>query len=79
MFVHSIKHQQLQCENGLCRTRYALWRNKGQCNGKYIRDVCVFGVNDIENLLSLKYYFFANKLFIDYQTEAYACLMNRLL
>jgi hypothetical protein len=61
-------------------TRYAQWRGEGICHGKYIRDVCVFGVGDLAALSRrARTHMFANKLHIDYQPAAYHCLMQRAI
>lgn len=58
--------------------RYAIWKNnddKNLCGGKFIHDVCVFGVADVCRLTKLSH-FFANKFYLGYQSMAYKCLEN---
>lgn len=52
---------------------YASWGGKDKCHGKYVRGVCVFGVADLNELVSKKE-FFANKFYFDYQYFALDCL-----
>lgn len=46
---------------------------KPVCHGKYVRDVCVFGLGDLQRLVSVKE-LFANKFYHDYQPFALKCM-----
>uniref|UniRef100_A0A915JTN0 Uncharacterized protein n=1 Tax=Romanomermis culicivorax TaxID=13658 RepID=A0A915JTN0_ROMCU len=62
-------------------SRYVKWRDGNvQCHGKYVRDVCIFGVGDLANLISSdKTQFFANKFYTNYQTMAFYCMEKWML
>ncbi|XP_078331661.1 N-acetyllactosaminide beta-1,6-N-acetylglucosaminyl-transferase-like isoform X3 [Crassostrea virginica] len=47
--------------------------NPEPCRGKYVRDICVFGVGDLHSLV-LKKELFANKFYYDYQPYALICM-----
>ena len=50
---------------------YVSWG--GPCNGKFVRGICVFGVRDLQYLITKKS-FFANKFYLDYQPFTLDCL-----
>ncbi|KAK3089238.1 hypothetical protein FSP39_002035 [Pinctada imbricata] len=52
---------------------YAAWGGANPCHGKFVRGVCVFGVEDLNELVSKKE-LFLNKLYIDYQPLTMDCL-----
>lgn len=52
---------------------YAAWQGADKCHGKFVRDICIFGLEDLPYLVSLPY-LFANKFYIDYQPLAYECI-----
>ncbi|XP_071130399.1 beta-1,3-galactosyl-O-glycosyl-glycoprotein beta-1,6-N-acetylglucosaminyltransferase-like [Mytilus edulis] len=52
---------------------YASWGGRDRCHGKYVRGVCVFGVGDLNELVSKKE-LFANKFYPDFQYLALDCL-----
>ncbi|XP_062602549.1 beta-1,3-galactosyl-O-glycosyl-glycoprotein beta-1,6-N-acetylglucosaminyltransferase 3-like isoform X2 [Saccostrea cucullata] len=49
------------------------WQGSEDCHGKYVRDVCVFGIGDLNKLVSEKE-LFANKFYHDYQPLALQCM-----
>ncbi|XP_061197688.1 beta-1,3-galactosyl-O-glycosyl-glycoprotein beta-1,6-N-acetylglucosaminyltransferase 3-like [Saccostrea echinata] len=49
------------------------WQGSIDCHGKYVRDVCVFGIGDLNKLVSEKE-LFANKFYHDYQPLALQCM-----
>lgn len=51
---------------------YVVWRS-GSCAGKFIRNVCVFGLGDLQKLVKLPH-LFANKFYIDYQPLTLSCI-----
>ena len=58
-------------------TRYKLWFQK--ClSGKSVRNICIFGVNDLPNLMRKAYgrSLFANKFFWDFQPMAWDCMQE---
>ncbi|XP_048757689.2 beta-1,3-galactosyl-O-glycosyl-glycoprotein beta-1,6-N-acetylglucosaminyltransferase-like [Ostrea edulis] len=53
---------------------YTLWQMVHKdCHGKYVRDICVFGLGDLNRLVS-KRELFANKFHHDYQPLALQCM-----
>lgn len=61
--------------------RYSVWKtndDKNACGGKFVHDVCVFGVADVNKLTKITSHFFANKFHLGYQTMGYKCLENWL-
>lgn len=58
---------------------YAGWRENGDpCFGRWVRNICVFGIGDILYLTEKKH-LFANKFYIDQQPLALDCLEEWLL
>ena len=53
----------------------AVFANWGEetCHGKFVRGVCVFGAEDLPQLIHKKH-LFANKFYADYQPLALDCL-----
>ncbi|XP_062569797.1 beta-1,3-galactosyl-O-glycosyl-glycoprotein beta-1,6-N-acetylglucosaminyltransferase 3-like [Saccostrea cucullata] len=49
------------------------WKANKDCNGKYVHDVCVFGIWDINRVVSEKE-LFANKFHHDFQPLALQCM-----
>jgi hypothetical protein len=45
----------------------------GVCRGKYVNDICVFGLGDLNKLVSERE-LFANKFYHDYQPLALQCM-----
>ena len=43
------------------------------CHGKYVRDICIFGLGDLQTLVS-KQELFANKFYHNYQPFALMCM-----
>nr|XP_022304877.1 N-acetyllactosaminide beta-1,6-N-acetylglucosaminyl-transferase-like [Crassostrea virginica] len=57
-------------------TTSTTWQSPGpgvNCHGRYVRDICVFGLGDLQKLVSEKE-FFANKFYHDYQPYALKCM-----
>ncbi|XP_076075970.1 beta-1,3-galactosyl-O-glycosyl-glycoprotein beta-1,6-N-acetylglucosaminyltransferase-like [Mytilus galloprovincialis] len=52
---------------------YAAWDGTDQCNGKFVRDICIFGVGDLKELVTRKE-LFANKFYPDFQYLGLECL-----
>ena len=52
---------------------YVAWSRIDTCHGKIVRDVCIFGIQDISYLVTRKE-LFVNKLYFDYQYLALECL-----
>ncbi|VDI33892.1 N-acetylglucosaminyltransferase 3, mucin type [Mytilus galloprovincialis] len=52
---------------------YASWPPRDRCHGKIVREICIYGVGDLNELVSRKE-LFANKFYPDYQYMAMACL-----
>ncbi|KAK3089407.1 hypothetical protein FSP39_003388 [Pinctada imbricata] len=52
---------------------YAAWKGEGRCHGKIRHDVCVFGIGDLNELVSRKE-FFANKFYLDFQPLTLDCM-----
>ena len=52
---------------------YAAWAGVNKCHGKFVRDICIFGIEDLQDLVKLPY-LFANKFYIDYQPLTYKCI-----
>lgn len=52
---------------------YAAWDGTNQCQGKFVRDICIFGVGDLKELVSRKE-LFANKFYLDFQYLGLKCL-----
>ncbi|XP_053386183.1 beta-1,3-galactosyl-O-glycosyl-glycoprotein beta-1,6-N-acetylglucosaminyltransferase-like [Mercenaria mercenaria] len=52
---------------------FVKWGREGSCHGKFVRDVCVFGVGDLQ-ALTKKHHLFANKFHINYQRYALDCM-----
>lgn len=50
---------------------YVSWG--GPCHGKFVRGICIFGVGDLNQLVSRKE-LFANKFYPDYQYLAMDCI-----
>ena len=50
---------------------YVSWG--GPCHGKFVRVICIFGVGDLNQLVSRKE-LFANKCYLDYQYLAMDCI-----
>lgn len=64
-------------------SRYAVWRGTSgkpnkHCSGRYVRDVCIFGVKDVKYLTrpGSRKELFANKFYMDYQSAAFACMQE---
>ncbi|ESN93439.1 hypothetical protein HELRODRAFT_121944, partial [Helobdella robusta] len=51
---------------------YANW-GENSCSGKFVRSICVFGVDDVINLIDRRE-FFVNKFYHDYQPLALSCI-----
>ncbi|XP_052264525.1 beta-1,3-galactosyl-O-glycosyl-glycoprotein beta-1,6-N-acetylglucosaminyltransferase-like isoform X1 [Dreissena polymorpha] len=51
---------------------YAAWGGD-PCQGKFVRGVCIFGVGDLQELVS-KRHLFVNKFFLDYQPLGLDCI-----
>ncbi|XP_061192619.1 beta-1,3-galactosyl-O-glycosyl-glycoprotein beta-1,6-N-acetylglucosaminyltransferase 3-like [Saccostrea echinata] len=49
------------------------WNVERKCHGKYVHFICVFGIGDLNKLVSKKN-LFANKFYYDYQPLALQCL-----
>jgi hypothetical protein len=57
--------------------RYKVWDSTPKhCNGKFVREVCIFGVYDLPNMAK-SYDLFANKFYYYYQPMALNCLEER--
>ncbi|ESO83937.1 hypothetical protein LOTGIDRAFT_108047 [Lottia gigantea] len=56
---------------------FASWKGTDKCRGRWQRGVCVFGVGDLNYLISKKH-LFANKFVIDYQPLPMQCLSEWL-
>ena len=57
-------------------TTSTTWQSPGpgvNCHGRYVRNICVFGLRDLQKLVSEKE-FFANKFYHDYQPYALKCM-----
>ncbi|XP_045211843.1 beta-1,3-galactosyl-O-glycosyl-glycoprotein beta-1,6-N-acetylglucosaminyltransferase-like isoform X2 [Mercenaria mercenaria] len=52
---------------------FSIWGRRSPCQGKVVREVCVFGVGDLKTLTS-RHNLFANKFHIDYQRYALDCM-----
>ncbi|CAG2192862.1 GCNT1 [Mytilus edulis] len=52
---------------------YASWPPRDRCHGKIVREICIYGVGDLNELVSRKE-LFANKFYPDYQYLALDCL-----
>ena len=52
---------------------YASWGGRDRCHGKFRHGVCVFGIEDLPELVSKKE-LFANKFYTDYQPLTMDCL-----
>ncbi|XP_076075821.1 beta-1,3-galactosyl-O-glycosyl-glycoprotein beta-1,6-N-acetylglucosaminyltransferase-like [Mytilus galloprovincialis] len=52
---------------------YASWPPRDRCHGKIVREICIYGVGDLNELVSRKE-LFANKFYPDYQYLAMDCL-----
>ncbi|XP_076075973.1 beta-1,3-galactosyl-O-glycosyl-glycoprotein beta-1,6-N-acetylglucosaminyltransferase-like [Mytilus galloprovincialis] len=52
---------------------YASWHPRDRCRGKFVRNICIYGVGDLNELISRKE-LFANKFYPDYQYLALDCL-----
>ncbi|XP_029646874.1 N-acetyllactosaminide beta-1,6-N-acetylglucosaminyl-transferase-like [Octopus sinensis] len=58
---------------------YAGWREKGDpCFGRWVRNICVFGIGDILYLTEKKH-LFANKFYVNQQPLALDCMEEWLL
>ncbi|XP_045214010.2 N-acetyllactosaminide beta-1,6-N-acetylglucosaminyl-transferase-like [Mercenaria mercenaria] len=63
--------------------RYVIWQFKGQldlvktCHGKFVRQVCVFGVGDLHSAYN-SVGLFANKFYLDFEPTALDCLEELL-
>ncbi|KAL4229262.1 hypothetical protein ACF0H5_012302 [Mactra antiquata] len=57
--------------------RYKLWRRGSErerfCTGKVVRDICVFGIGELQYLAYAKE-LFANKFYLDYKHYALDCM-----
>ncbi|XP_071131283.1 beta-1,3-galactosyl-O-glycosyl-glycoprotein beta-1,6-N-acetylglucosaminyltransferase 4-like [Mytilus edulis] len=47
--------------------------NSNRCHGKIVRDICIFGIEDLPTLVGLPH-MFANKFYLDYQPLTLDCL-----
>ena len=59
-------------------SRFKIWTNTGnstlqQCYGKYVRDICIFGISDLPKLKN-RTELFANKFNVDFEPLAYDCM-----
>ena len=56
-------------------TTNVAWGYRGNpgCFGQYVREVCVYGVGDLQRLVTERE-FFANKFYHDFQPYALMCL-----
>ena len=57
-------------------SRFKNWQdapNALPCSGKYVRSICIFGIEDLP-LLARRPEFFANKFHFDYQRQALLCM-----
>ncbi|XP_063446915.1 beta-1,3-galactosyl-O-glycosyl-glycoprotein beta-1,6-N-acetylglucosaminyltransferase-like [Mytilus trossulus] len=52
---------------------YASWPPRDRCHGKIVRNICIYGVGDLNQLVSRKE-LFVNKFYPDYQYLAIDCL-----
>ncbi|KAL5005598.1 hypothetical protein ScPMuIL_016756 [Solemya velum] len=52
---------------------FAAWAGADKCDGRFVRQVCVFGVGDLRRLV-LKKELFANKFYLDFQPLALRCM-----
>ncbi|CAH1780478.1 unnamed protein product [Owenia fusiformis] len=61
-------------------TRYKVWMNQRdktkRCHGKYVRNICIFGLGDLPALDQVPH-MFVNKLHIQYQYLTLDCLEQR--
>lgn len=57
---------------------YAAWKKRDSCGGKFVRDVCIFGVSDLPSLLGRRE-LFANKFYADFDYLALDCIEEWLL
>ena len=56
---------------------YAAWKKHDRCHGKFVRSICVFGIGDLNELVSKKE-LFANKFYQDYEYLTLDCLEEYL-
>ena len=68
--------------NNRFMARFKNWQRKRetsgmQCEGKYVRRICIFGVGDLK-LLGSRPEMFANKFNADFEPMAYDCLEELL-
>ncbi|KAI1699716.1 core-2/I-Branching enzyme domain-containing protein [Ditylenchus destructor] len=54
-------------------SRYQVWPPSKNCAGKYVRGSCVFGIGDIDTLLS-RPEMVAHKFYLDIEPAAYFCV-----
>ncbi|CAC5370381.1 unnamed protein product [Mytilus coruscus] len=47
--------------------------NSNRCHGQIVRDICIFGIEDLPTLVGLPH-MFANKFYLDYQPLTLDCL-----
>jgi len=52
--------------------RFAIWKPNKKCRGKFVHDVCIFGAEDVQNLLGLPH-LFVNKFYYEFETPAFEC------
>lgn len=58
-------------------TSYAAWKKRDGCGGKFVRDVCVFGIADLPSLIDRRE-MFANKFHADFEYLTVDCLREWL-
>lgn len=57
---------------------YVKWKGAAECrSGHIVRDICIFGVQDLPDLFERKE-FFANKFHLDFEPAALDCLESWL-
>ncbi|XP_052798289.1 N-acetyllactosaminide beta-1,6-N-acetylglucosaminyl-transferase-like [Mya arenaria] len=71
--------EQRRYSNGKYHSRAVIWRSdkSKSCSGKYVHNVCVYGVGDLPWLLDNKY-MVANKFYEDYEPAALTCLESAM-
>jgi hypothetical protein len=55
------------------KARFIGWKDLYKCMGEHRHNICVFGVEDLPELVT-RNEFFANKLMLDFDPIAYQCM-----